>query len=68
MVGGVAFCNAVVIGRSDSDNSRHRSRRSSTCLLKERRSRFAISDNRVFRLADTRTNIVALGSVIPTET
>ncbi len=47
-------------------SSRHRSSSNSTCLLRDRRSCFAISANRDLRLAGTRTNRATLGSVMAT--
>lgn len=44
--------------------SRNRSSSNSTCLLRDRRSCFAISANRDLRLAGTRTSKATLGSVI----
>jgi hypothetical protein len=40
------------------------SNRNSTCLLSDRRSRFAISANFVFKSGDKRTNMAALSFVI----
>jgi len=47
-------------------SSRHRSSSNSTCLLRDRRSCFAISANPDLRLAGTRTNRATLGSVMAT--
>src|SRR5689334_10008813 len=46
--------------------SRHFSSSSSTCLLRDRRSCFAISVSRPLRLAGTRTSRATLGSVMAT--
>jgi hypothetical protein len=47
-----------------ASSSRHLSSSNSTCLLRDRRSRFAISANRNLRLADIRTSSATRGSVM----
>jgi len=53
--------------RPRSRNARHSSSSSSTCLLIERRSCFAISSNRDLRPTGTRTSNATLGSVMATQ-